>query len=339
MNNPVAAAQDLLTGRWRSQILHAGVKLGIVDAVAGGQAEATTVAGQLDLDATNTYRLMRGLASIGVLVENGDGQFDLTDMGACFTTEHPNSMRGVCLWEEGAPMYAAWRHLPDVVRDGGDDGFIREFGMPVFAKITSDAEVGALFNAAMTSYSMAETGQVLAALDGLDTGAMTHVCDIGGGRGHLLCTFLAAHTHLQGTVLDLPETVADPDVLLAAEMGVGDRCQYVAGDMFAAVPGADAYLLKHILHDWNDDECVSILRRAHEASPSHARVFVAEYVVPGPDQPDFAKLFDIHMMSVLTGRERTEREYADLYEASGWRHVKTWSQPLSSMAVVEAVKA
>ncbi|MEM7099093.1 MAG: methyltransferase [Pseudomonadota bacterium] len=339
MSNPAESALDLLTGRWRSQILHAGVQLGVVDLLAGGPRSADQVAAELSLNPSNTYRLMRGLASIGILQEDAKQAFQLTQTGDFFRKDHPNTMRGVCLWEEGATLYRAWRHLPDIVREGGDDGIKKEFGEPVFELISSDPDVGAIFNDAMTSYSARETEQVLIALADYDVTNLNHVCDIGGGQGHLLCHLLQQHPHLSGTVFELPATLETPQLLLAESLGVGDRCDYRAGNMFEAVPTADAYLLKHILHDWNDDECVEILKNALHASSTGSRVLIAEYVVPGPETADFSKLFDVHMMSVSTGRERTEAEFVALLEQSGWKHTQTWRQPQGSMAVVEGTKS
>jgi hypothetical protein len=122
-------------------------------------------------------------------------------------------------------------------------------------------------------------------------------------------------------------------------MGVGERCVYIAGDMFQEVPAADAYLLKHILHDWSDMECVQILTNIYRAAPTNARVFVAESVVPGPDTPHFAKLFDIHMMCMLTGRERTEEEYAALFHEAGWHYIGTRYPASRRLGVLEAAKA
>jgi hypothetical protein len=121
-------------------------------------------------------------------------------------------------------------------------------------------------------------------------------------------------------------------------MGIGERCVYVAGDMFQEVPAADAYLLKHILLDWSDAECVQILTNIYRAAPKHARVFVAEFVVPGPDTPHFAKLFDIHMMCMLTGRERTEEEYTALFHEAGWHYVRTRYPASKLLGVLDAAK-
>jgi hypothetical protein len=339
MNNENAIAVDLVSGRWRSQILHAGVQLGVIDALDNGRRTADDVAAALSLHLPNTYRLMRALASIGILEEDEDRGFQLSAVGTCFRSDNPESLRDMCLWEEGQLLYSVWKHLPDIVREGGPDGFRREFGKPAFEYIPHAPREAALFNDAMTSYSKSETTMVLAALDGVDLAGLSHVCDIAGGQGHLLCHLLDAHPHLTGAVLELSTTLEQPDLLWANRMNLADRCSYIAGNMFEELPEADAYLAKHILHDWNDAECVQILQNAHRASAGHARVFIAEYNVPGPGQPDFSKLFDIHMMVALTGRERREEEFVELLETAGWKHAKTWRQPATTMAVIEGVKA
>ncbi len=180
---------------------------------------------------------------------------------------------------------------------------------------------------------------VLEALEEFDFSEVPHVCDVGGGHGHLLCSLLQAYAHLRGTVYELPGTIGYEDRLLAKKMSVEDRCVYEPGDMFQQTPSADLYFMKHILHDWNDEECVQILKNVHQGSPDHARVLIAEFVVPGPNEPHFAKLFDIHMLCASTGQERTEKEYAALLELAGWRHAKTWYPASGMMGVVEGAKA
>ena len=336
-----AAAVDLIFGRWRSQILHAGIKLGIIEAMGEEAASAAGIADELALDADATYRLMRAMGSIGVLAEDADRRFRLTPVGAFFRADHPATMRGIALLEEGPEHVAVWHHLPDLVREGetGRNGFVREYGHPVFAHVAGDADYRAVFNDAMSSYSASQTAMVLAALEGCDLSGISHICDIGGGHGHLLAHLLAARPGLRGTVLDLPQTVADSKSHWAGKIGVDDRCRYEGGDMFAAVPAADAYILKLIFHDWGDADCIRILESIHRAAPAGARVFVAEFIVPGPDEPHFSKLFDIHMMCVVSGRERTEDEYADLFARAGWRHAATWHPPEGDFGVIEAVKA
>ncbi len=337
--NSRETATDLIFGRWRSQILHAGVRLGIFEAVGEAPRPAGEVAEELSLDPDLTYRLMRALGCIGTLEEDADGRFRLSGTGTFFRSDHPQTLRGMVLLEEGPEHYAIWKHLPEMIRTGTQDGFVREYGRPVFAHIQESPAYGALFNEAMTAYSAGESAMVLEALEDRGLDGIDHLCDVGGGHGHLLASFLERFPELRGTVYDLARTFADEDRLWPGRAGVADRCAYEAGDMFDRVPEADGYILKHILHDWNDDECVRILANIHTAAPPEARVFVAEYVVPGPETPHFSKLFDIHMMCGCTGRERTEREYGELFERAGWRHAATWYPESRLFGVVEAAKA
>lgn len=338
MNHPHQSVMDILFGRWRSQILHAGVKLGVFDALRAGPKRADDVASELQLDQPLSYRLLRALASLGLLSEDRNRSFSLTASGEFLRSDHPQTLRGITLLEEGPEHYDVWKHLCAIVREGGPDGFVREFGRPIFVHAVEAPGYGKVFNEAMSSLSAGETAMVLEALATYDFSRISHVCDVGGGHGHLLCSLLARHPHLRSTVYELPSVIEQGDLLWAQKMNVADRCEYVAGDMFTEVPAADAYLLKHIMHDWKDSDCVRILSNMHKAAPQGARVFVAEYVVPGPEVPHFAKLFDIHMMCATGGQERTEEEYAGLFERAGWAYRTTWYPASGLMGVVEAAK-
>jgi hypothetical protein len=171
------------------------------------------------------------------------------------------------------------------------------------------------------------------------TGHPEPVHELRAGHGSTLCSLLVKHPHLQGTVLELPGVIADKALLWAEKMGVGDRCTYVPGDMFRAVPSADAYMVKRVLHDWNDAECLQLLSTMHRAAPQHGQVSIMEHVVPGPDTPHFSKLFDIQMLVMLTGRERTLEEYDGLLEETGWTYRQTWYPASKMLGVVEGVKA
>jgi len=339
MEDAGAKVVDLIFGRWRSHILYTGVKLGVFDALASGPKSAVRVASELGVDAGMLYRLMRALGSLELLHEDNNRTFSLTPMGELLRRDHAQTLRGMALWEEGPLNYAAWKHLPDLIIEGKQEGFIREFGRPLFEYLSQNPSDGDVFNEAMSSYSSAQTTWVLEALAGDHFSRISHLCDVGGGHGHLLCSVLAQHPHLRGTVLELPSVIENPDLLWAKKMGVGDRCTYVAGDMFTAVPAADAYMMKMILHDWNDEECRHILSNLYRAAPPNGRVFIIEHVILDPDIPHFAKLFDIHMLVVLTGRERTAAEYAGLLERAGWQYRQTWYPASRMMGVVEGVKA
>lgn len=326
----------LIYGRWRSQILYVGVELGVFDHVARNTSkQAAAVAAEIGVDEELLYRLMRALASLGLLIEDESRGFVTSDAGELLRSDHPQSLRYRVLSAEGPEHYAIWKHLPDIIRDGKQDGFIREFGARAFEYARANSRYRRTFDQGMTGHSIAQSNLVLEALSDYEFSSIRTFCDIGGGHGHLLCTLVKAYPHLSGVVLDLPEVFAEPSQLWATRLGMEDRCTYIGGDMFIRVPPAGAYSLKMILHDWDDQECIKILSNLRAAASPEGRVFVIEQIVPGPHEPHFAKLFDIHMMCWGTGRERTETEYARLLEAAGWRHHQTWYPSDRTIGVVE----
>jgi hypothetical protein len=319
MNAASNQVLDLIFGRWRSQTLSAGTELGIFDHLDKRRAKtALALAVELDADPKLLYRLLRAQAAIGLLEEDGSWGFVLTDEGELLRSDHPQSLKPMARLEEGPQHYALWKHLPAMVRDGKQNAFIREFGCMAFDHARESQDYAERFKRAMTSYSAVQSSLVLEALCGYDFSGIRTFCDVAGGYGHLMCALLLAHPALRGTVLDLPEVVEDGDDLWATKLGLQQRCQYLAGDMFEAVPKADAYSLKMILHDWNDAECIRILSNIRKAVTAPARVFIVEHVVPEYDVPHFSKLFDIHMMCWGTGQERTEGEYRSLLKRAGW---------------------
>lgn len=331
---------DIIFGRWRSQILYAGVKLGVFEIVSNEPMSHVEIAKELDLDPPLLYRLLRALASIGLLREDRDRCFTITSMGKVLRSDNPQTIRGVVLLEEGPEHYAVWKHLTAMLRDGKQDGFSREFGQKIFEYAAEHPSYAEVFNQAMSSYSATQTGWVLEALNGYDFSKIGYLCDIGGGHGHLLCSLLLSSPHLKGTILEVEQVIQDKTLLWTNKMGIGeDRCNYVIGDMFTEIPSADAYLMKMILHDWDDKECLKILSTIQRVAHTGARLFIVEHVVPGPEIPHFSKLFDIHMLCALTGKERTEEEYLALLKQAGFKHVRTHFPPSRIMAVIEATKA
>jgi O-methyltransferase domain/Dimerisation domain len=339
MDDPGAKVVDLIFGRWRSQILYAGVKLGVFEALASGPKTTISVASSLGADADMLYRLMRALGSLDLLHEDTTKTFSLTPMGELLCKDHPHTMRAQTLLQEGPEFYAAWKHLPALIKEGQQNAFVREFGQPVFEYTTQHPSFGAVFNETMSSYSSIDTMLVLEALEHYDFSEISHLCDVGGGHGHTLCSILGKYPHLKGTVLELPSVLENTAPLWADKMGVGGRCTYMPGDMFREVPPAEAYMVKRVIHDWNDEECLQILSTMHRAAPRHGRVLIVERIVPGPDMPHFSKLFDIQMMITTEGRERTIEEYTGLLEGAGWQYRQTWYPASKMLGVVEGVKA
>jgi hypothetical protein len=338
---PTAAGQvtDLIFGRFRSQVLYAGTELGIFDHLEKAKAKtAGTLAAELGVDPTFLYRLLRAESAIGLLEEDDARGFVLTEMGGLLRSDHPQSLKAVARLAEGPQHYAIWKHLPAMVREGKQNGFLREFARGAFEHTRHDADYAERFNHAMSNYSVAQSALVLEALRNLDFSGFRTLCDVAGGQGYLMCALLQAYPHTSGIVLDLPAVVNERDKLWASKLGLEDRCRYVGGDMFKEVPSADAYILKLILHDWNDDECVEVLSNLRKAATGRAHVFIAEHVVPGPNIAHFSKLYDIHMMCWGTGQERTEAEYLRLLEKAGWRPAGSHYPKNRLMGVVEGIR-
>jgi O-methyltransferase domain/Dimerisation domain len=331
---------DIIYGRWKSQILYSGVKLGIFDLVSSVPLSAEKITRELALDPALSYRLLRALGSIGLLKEDRERRFSITPMGEFVRSNSPHTLKGVALLEEGPEHYATWKHLTTMIKDGKQDGFVREFGQRIFDYAADHPSYAEIFNQAMSSYSASQTSWVLEALDEYDFSNIQQVCDIGGGHGHLLCNLLLIHPHLRGIILEMQQVIQDKSLLWANKMGISpDRCRYVSGNMFNEVPSSDAYFMKMILHDWDDKECLKVLSNIQKSSAAEARLFIIEHIVPGPETPHFSKLFDIHMLCALSGRERTEEEYLPLLKQAGFNHVRTHFPSSRVMGVIEAIKA
>ncbi len=330
----------IFLNKWSSQTLCAGAELGVFDFLSQQTARtASDVAKEIDVDPKLLYRLFRALASIGLLNETTGEQFTLTERGTVLRSGAPGSLRYMAMLEGGEEHWEIWKYVPAMVRTGRQNAFLREYGEMAFEHARVNPKgYGAVFGKAMSGFSTFQSTWALEALRDYDFSSVTTWCDVGGGHGHMMCSFLTAHPHLSGTVLDLPEVVAETDQLWAPTLGLEARCQYVAADMFKEVPTkADVYSLKMILHDWSDSECRQILGNIRRRAKPGARVFIIEHIVPGPSESHFAKLFDIHMMCWGDGQERTEEEYGQLLQTSGWRFVNCHYPSHANMGVVEGV--
>lgn len=317
--DPLESAMALVgrTAQLRGQAVYAGVKLGVVDLVGNGPKSAAEVASTLDLADDHTERLLRALSVYGVLDED-DGRFALTPVGERFRTDHAESVRDYLMFYYDPRRFAAVRHLPEVVADGDATSYDLEFDKGMFELFQDHPAFGEVFNGMQDLSSLGETARILETLSAVDFSQFSTVCDVGGGYGDLLCRLLDRHPHLEGTVLELESVLAEEDRLWAPKLGVEDRCEYVAGDMFDAVPRADAYILKAILHDWSDEDCVQILSTVHDAAPADGRLFVKERIVSEAD-PDPATIdMDVWMMLETGGRERTRAEFTTLFRQAGW---------------------
>jgi len=294
----------LADGYLVTQLLHTAVALGVPDALAEGPRDAVDLAGGLGARPGPLHRVLRGLAAEDVLAETGDGRFALTDTGHLLRTGVPGSLRD---WvsTRGELYFDAAAGLPTAVRDGGTP-YETVHGLPFFAHLSADASRLATFQAAMADRSAREAGAVVAAYD--LTGCSS-VVDVGGGRGTLLRTVRDGLPGSDVVLFDLPEVVAGSDL------------PAVGGDFFPEVPaGADAYLLSRVLHDWDDDAALRVLRTCRAAMRPDSVLLVVEAVLPerAADDPAAVRM-DLYMLLLLHGRERTAAEYAALCTAAGLR--------------------
>jgi predicted transcriptional regulator len=331
---------DIIFGRWKSQILYAGAKIGIFDYLTTSSKEISQIAQDLNLNEPMAYRILRTIASLGFLKEEEEGRrFSITTLGELLRKDHPQTLQGVLLLEEGPEHYQIWKHLPRMIKDGKQNAFSSEYGNNIFEYAIKNSEYSKVFNNAMSSYSSMHTAMVLEALNGYDFSNISHICEIGGGQGHLLSHLLSKYNHLNGKILELEPVVNNQNSLWPNKLGLQERCKYIKGNMFEQVPSADLYIMKMILHDWNDDECIKILSNIHKSASDNSKILIVEHIVPDPNTPHFSKLFDIHMMCATTGRERTIEEYKSILRQSGWRHIQTHYPKSNMIGVIEGTKA
>ena len=308
-----------------SQAIYAVGRLGIADLLADGPVAAEDLAAATGVDADALQRFLRALAAEDMFVEEPAGTFALTRLGGLMRSDVPGSLvHFSALMAEEA--YVAWSEALHSLRTG-KAAFEEVYGKPHFEWLAEHPEASEKFN-------RAQAGLVALRLLPLlerpwnDVGT---VVDVGGGNGVLLTELLGRHEHLEGIVFDLPHVVAEAKRTLA-EGGVADRATCVGGDFFDRIPaGRDVYVLTQILHDWSDDEAVTILRRTRDAIPADGRLLIVEQVVPAGDAPHPAKLLDLHMLVLLGGKERTEAQWIDLLTRGGFELVSVTHGPRSAL--------
>ena len=311
-----AAVLKMIWGIHISRAVYVAAELGIADRLAGGPMSSAELAAATQTHERSLYRVLRLLASLGVLTEPEPGTFGLTVLCDRLRTGVPASMRSWARLVEAVGGVRAFEPILHTVRTG-EPGVDAAYGMGLFEFPQRHLAHAASFDAAMSERTSAFAPSVAMACDFT---AVRTVADVGGGRGTLLAAILRAHGHLRGILMDAPAVAAGAGPVLQAA-GVAGRCEVVAGDFFAAVPaGADRYLLANVLHDWDDDRAAAILARCREAMPAGGRVLIVERLIPDdPEQAVPALLSDINMLVVTGGMERTIPEYGRLLDAAGLR--------------------
>ena len=310
------AVVRMAQGNQLSQALYVAAKLGVADALAAGPLDARALADAVGARADELARVVRALVASGVFTEASDGRFALNDAGACLRQDAPGDTRAIVL-NFGEEMYRAFGELLHTVRTG-QSGFEAVYGQPLFDYYTTHPEAEGSGSARMRARSLLVARDLAPAA--LFADAST-VIDVGGGIGTVVAAVLRAHPGLSGVLYERPP-VARLAAPYLAEQGVDDRCRIVEGDFFASVPdGGDVYLLKSVLHDWDDDRCRTILTRCRAAMGPRARLVIVEIVLPDhmTDDPGLVPgtLLDLIMLAYAGGRERTWSEFAALLDAAG----------------------
>jgi SAM-dependent methyltransferase len=327
---PVALV-ELAMGSFLTQAIHVAAQLRIADVLRHGPLPATEIARRVQADPDAVGRLLRLLASHRIFTERRDGTFAMTPMADALRSDAPYTVRDLAVLMGHPLHWEDWAHLIESVRTG-EPNLPKLRGMGAFEYFEADPEYGAVFMAGMGNLSAMETDPVLAAYD---FSRYRTVVDVGGGGGALLAGILARATTTRGVLFDSRAEQFGAGELLR-EAGVADRCTIDAGGLFDPVtPGADAYVLKHIVHDWPREQALEILRNVRKAILPGGRVLLLEFVSPEGNRPHPAKLVDLWLMLLVGGRERTAAQYSELLADAGFE--LTGVVPTASaLSVVEA---
>lgn len=322
----------LVNGFQLSQAIHVAAALGIADLLADGPRASDDLASKTATNAGALYRLLRALAAAGVFHEDDEKRFTLTPLGECLKSDAPVPVGS---WAAliGRPNYwQAWGSLLYSVRTG-ENAFRHVNGASAWEYRSRNVEEGRIFDTAMAGLSRQVSKAIVEAYD---FGIFGRVVDIGGGRGTILAAILAANPSLRGILFDQPHVVANAGPVLQAA-GIADRCEITGGSFFEAVPeGGDAYLLKSILHDWNDAEAAQILRVCRAAIPAAGKLLLVEQVIAAPNEGLIGKMSDLNMLVTPNGRERTAEEFAELLTSAGLR-LTSVIPTASAVSLIEAV--
>jgi hypothetical protein len=317
LHEPTAAVQviQMLAGRSVSQAISVAAELGIADVLKDAAMHVDELAAATSTHAPSLYRLLRALASVGIFAETENRQFRVTPLAACLRGDAPDSIRNLARWY-GVPLILhSWDELLHSVKTG-ETGVKQALGVTdLFSYMSEHPEQAQIFHDCMSEISRKNAPGIVGAYD---FGRFRKIVDVGGSHGLLLSAILQRYPGPQGVVFDLSRVVEGTRRAIAAD-GLTERCEAVSGNFFEYVPaGADAYVLKQVIHDWDDAPAVAILRNIRQAIPPGGRLLLIEFVIPPANEPSLSKFFDLGMLVVTGGRERNEIEYRDLFAAAGF---------------------
>lgn len=325
----------LITGFWLSRAIYIAAKLGVADLLKDEPQDIEQLAKATVSHVPSLYRVLRTLASVGIFAEDEQGRFAMTPLGATLQTDVPGSLRAWVTVQLGEEHYRAWGRATHSVQTG-ESAFDHVFGMGVWQYRTQNLEHAKLFDEAMANLTAMYNAAVLSSYS---FSKFAKIVDVGGGDGGLLVAILVANPSVKGVLFDLPH-VAEKARRRIAEAGLAGRCHVVAGDAFSSVPDeGDAYILSRVIHDWDDASAIAILKNCHRAIAATGRLLLVEGVVRPENEPDLTKLFDLNMMMLAGGRERTAAEYQALLEAADFAVTRIIpTQSVMSVSVIECAR-
>jgi hypothetical protein len=305
---------QMISGYWLSQAIYVAAKLNIADHLKKGSKTCDVLAQDTQAHAPALYRLMRALSSVGIFEETHSHTFGLTPLAEYLHSDHPQSVKATAIMLGEAPHYQAWGNAFYSFQTG-KPAFDQHFGQNVFEYFKTHPADAEIFEQSMNSFSLSEEKAIL---DVYDFSEFKTIVDVGGGYGEMLGTFLQKYENLQGILFD-EGYVIDHCQPTLEKHGIVDRCQAVKGSFFESIPtGGDAYMLKHIIHDWDDERSIAILKNCCQAMGDQSKVLVMEMIVDPGNQPSAAKFLDLNMLVMCPGgKERTETEFHALFEAAG----------------------
>ena len=323
---------ELVMGGLAAQAVYVAAKLGIADLLENGPRDIASIAKESNTDADSLYRVLRALASFGVFAENEERTFQLTPMAELLRSKAQGSLRDVAIFMGEDWHWQVWGKALYSVRTG-KPAWSEVHGQEVFPYFATNQKAAKIFDDAMSSSSSLATAAVVEAYD---FSTFDTLVDVAGGHGRLLTSILAANKALRGVLFDVPHVVAGAREKVE-RAGLSSRCELTTGDFFISVPpGADAYIMKHIIHDWDDDHATRILQNIRAAMRTDAKVLLVEAVIAEGNEKDFGKLLDIEMLVSPGGKERTAAEYERLFLRAGLR-LSRIVPTKSPFSVIEAV--
>lgn len=331
--NPAAAVFQVIQGFWLSRAVHAAALLGIPDLVKDAPKSVAQLAEKTGTHPPSLYRLLRALASAGWLSEDEAGRFGATAITSGLQTGVPGSLRNLAITELGQEHYPAWEDLLHSLKTG-EIAFNHRFGMPNWEFWAKNPDYARIFNAGMSDATALLEPAIVATYDFSRFGT---IADLGGGNAGLLSAILLANPAAKGILFDLAHVIEGARQTLQKQ-GLSARCQVASGSFFEAVPsGADAYILKWILHDWTDEQSIAILKNCHRAMSPNGTLLIVEAVIPGRNEPFLHKFLDLNMLVMTGGRERTLDEYRQILDAAGFRLSRVVDAP-GEASIIEATR-